>query len=101
VHRLRRVAVDTDRDAAWLRPSPRLLVLRRLEVAVGALVGAGVVAGLAGSTVGASVGAAAAAVVVVAGLVAERFVRRRFLAWGYAEREDDLLVRRGVLFSRL
>jgi membrane protein YdbS with pleckstrin-like domain len=28
-------------------------------------------------------------------------VRRRFASWGYAEREDDLLVRRGVLFSRL
>jgi hypothetical protein len=28
-------------------------------------------------------------------------VRRRFSSWGYAEREDDLLVRRGVLFSRL
>ena len=26
---------------------------------------------------------------------------RRFASWGYAEREDDLLVRRGVLFSRL
>lgn len=101
MHRLRRVAVDTDRDAAWLRPSPRLLVLRRLEVAVGALVGAAVVAGLAGSTVGASAGAAAGAVAVAAGLLVERFVRRRFLAWGYAEREDDLLVRRGVLFSRL
>jgi len=28
-------------------------------------------------------------------------VGRRFASWGYAEREDDLLVRRGVLFSRL
>ena len=28
-------------------------------------------------------------------------MRRRFASWGYAEREDDLLVRRGVLFSRL
>jgi membrane protein YdbS with pleckstrin-like domain len=27
--------------------------------------------------------------------------RRRFHAWGYAERQDDLLVRRGVMFSRL
>jgi membrane protein YdbS with pleckstrin-like domain len=25
---------------------------------------------------------------------------RRFRAWGYAEREDDLLVKRGVMFSR-
>ena len=27
-------------------------------------------------------------------------VRRRFEAWGYAEREDDLLLRRGVLVRR-
>ena len=38
---------------------------------------------------------------MIAGLAAERVVRRRFASWGYAEREDDLLVRRGVLFSRL
>ena len=28
-------------------------------------------------------------------------VSRRYRAWGYAEREDDLLVRRGVMFARL
>ena len=28
-------------------------------------------------------------------------MRRRFSAWGYAERDQDLLVRRGVLVSRL
>lgn len=27
-------------------------------------------------------------------------LRRQFRAWGYAEREDDLVVRRGVLFRR-
>ena len=27
-------------------------------------------------------------------------VQRRFAAWGYLEREDDLLVRRGVLVRR-
>ena len=35
------------------------------------------------------------------GAVAWVVVGRRFRAWGYAEREDDLLVRRGVMFSRL
>ena len=29
------------------------------------------------------------------------FVRRRCRAWGYLERHEDLLVRRGVMFSRL
>ena len=47
---------------------------------------AGVAAGLAG--------AALLGVVLVA-------TERRFRAWGYAEREDDLLVRRGVLVTRL
>ena len=38
---------------------------------------------------------------VVLGVIGVQVVSRRFQAWGYAEREDDLLVRRGVLFSRL
>jgi uncharacterized protein len=84
----------------WRRPSPRLLTLRRVQVAVvvvpltvvvavvlafeavwGAVLGAGVVLGL--------------------GVVAEWIARRRVRAWRYAEREDDLLVQRGLLFSRL
>jgi membrane protein YdbS with pleckstrin-like domain len=54
-----------------------------------------------GVYVGAVAGLACGGAVVVFAVVAERCVRRRFSAWGYAEREDDLLVRRGVLFSRL
>jgi len=62
-----------------------------------ALIAAGVVAALGHMTIGlACLGGA-----LVLGLAAERFVSRRFHAWGYAEREDDLLVRRGVMFSRL
>lgn len=49
----------------------------------------------------AALAAGAALLAVLAGLAAERVVGRRFSSWGYAEREDDLLVRRGVLFSRL
>ena len=74
--------------------------MRRLEVGVvTALVAAG--AGIIGSASSAWAGAIAAAVALAAGAVAEIFVRRRVRAWSYAEREDDLLVRRGVLFSRL
>jgi membrane protein YdbS with pleckstrin-like domain len=39
--------------------------------------------------------------VLVVGVLLERTLTRRFSAWGYLERADDLLVRRGVLFSRL
>lgn len=83
----------------WRHPSPRLLVLRRLEVGVPALavaIGLGITAALTSAWVGVGAGAA-----VVAGLAALPFVRRRWAAWGYAERADDLLVRRGVMFSRL
>ena len=38
---------------------------------------------------------------VVAGALLFRAMTNRFRSWGYAERDDDLLVRRGVLFSRL
>jgi membrane protein YdbS with pleckstrin-like domain len=94
------VSIEEAETSNWRRPSPRLLVLRRLEVAaiaLPALIFAGVVA-----TLGyAAVGLACLGGVLVLGLGAGRFVSRRFHAWGYAEREDDLLVRRGVMFSRL
>ena len=65
--------------------------------ALAALIVAGVIIAL-GHTI---VGLVCLAGALLAALFAERFVSRRFHAWGYAEREDDLLVRRGVLFSRL
>jgi hypothetical protein len=84
----------------WRTPSPRLLRLRRLEVAVPAVLVAIflVVVGAVSGSPGAYAGAAAAA---VAGLLLFPIVGRRYRSWGYAEREDDLLVRRGVLFARL
>ncbi len=84
----------------WRQPSPRLLHVRRLEVAAVTLVVAAI-AGVVGVLAFGGVGGAAAAVVLASGLVAETFVHRRVRAWGYAERDDDLLVQRGVLFSRL
>jgi membrane protein YdbS with pleckstrin-like domain len=88
------------RIESWRRPSPRLLVLRRLEVAAAAIAVLIVAGGLAGSGRELA-GLVCLGVALAGGLGAERFVSRRFRAWGYAEREDDLLVRRGVMFSRL
>jgi membrane protein YdbS with pleckstrin-like domain len=87
-------------EPAWRRPSPRLLTMRRVQVAVCGI-GAAVVlfAALVAATVTGAIVAAAAA--LAAGVVAQVFVARRVRAWGYAEREDDLFVKRGVLFSRL
>ncbi len=65
--------------------------------AVVAAVVLAVIGGLSGSTVAWGL---AAASLLLGGLL-ERLVSNRFRSWGYAERDDDLLVRRGVLFSRL
>ena len=84
----------------WRRPSPRLLAMRRVQVAVVAVPLAalvGVVLAFA-SVWGAVLGAGA---MLVLGAVAEWIARRRVRAWRYVEREDDLLVQRGLLFSRL
>lgn len=40
-------------------------------------------------------------VVAIAGGAVDLFLGRRVRAWAFAEREDDLLVRRGVLIRRL
>lgn len=84
----------------WRTPDPALLRLRRLLS--GLLLGlpALVLCVLVGLREGPAAGGATALValgLVVLQLVA---VERRFRAWGYAEREDDLLVRRGVLLQR-
>jgi len=85
----------------WRRPSPRLLTLRRVQVAVVVVPLAAVVAvvlSLGTAAWGAVLGAG---VVLALGGIAEWIARRRVRAWRYAEREDDLLVQRGLLFSRL
>jgi membrane protein YdbS with pleckstrin-like domain len=87
-------------QVGWLRPDPALLVLRR-RLALAAVGLPGLVAAVAlGLLTG--LAAAVAALLVVAGLtgVVLAVVERRVAAWGYAEREDDLLVRRGVLLRR-
>jgi hypothetical protein len=90
---------ETDR---WRGPSRRLLLLRRLEAGAAALVVAALLSALAlWQSWGTAVVAACAAVPLLAGLVGAFFLGRRFSAWGYTERDEDLLIRRGVLVSRL
>ena len=50
---------------------------------------------------GGAAGAAAAAVVAAGALLALWFARRRVRAWSYTERDEDLIVARGVLVRRL
>jgi membrane protein YdbS with pleckstrin-like domain len=87
-------------DDPWRHPDRGLLVVRRalaLVVAgVPTLVGAGLALWLAGPVEALAallVGLCALGLLLVA-------VERGWRAWGYLEREDDLLVRRGVLVRR-
>jgi uncharacterized protein len=82
-------------------PSPRLCQLRCVQVAAAALAAALLAGAGAGLAAGGPAGAAAVAVVVAAALVSLWFVRRRVRAWSYTERDEDLIVARGVLIRRL
>jgi membrane protein YdbS with pleckstrin-like domain len=88
-------------ELEWRRPSPRLLTLRRVQVAVVVVPLAAVVAALLALGTAAWDAVLGAGVVLGLGVIAEWIARRRVGAWRYAEREDDLLVQRGLLFSRL
>jgi membrane protein YdbS with pleckstrin-like domain len=84
-----------------MSPSPRLWRMRCAEVlvsggllAVAAGVGMGLLAGPAVAVV-------AVAVVLLGSLTALSFTRRRFRSWVYTERDEDLIVERGVMIRRL
>jgi uncharacterized protein len=88
-------------DPQWLSPSPRMWRARLAQLGLVAgvlIIAVGLVFGLAAS---ATAAAAGIAVVLVATAMVGVLFRRRYRAWGYAEREDDLLVRRGVMIRRL
>jgi membrane protein YdbS with pleckstrin-like domain len=74
--------------------------MRYTEVAVvgGMLLALGVLLSLVGPLWAT---ATVAGSMLVAVALALRFVHNRVRAWGYLERHDDLLVRRGVLLQRL
>jgi uncharacterized protein len=93
------MSAERDDGLSWQRPSPKLLRCRRIQVVVVTLPLA-VIAGLACSNVSAVVGAVGAVCVLVAGVLAERFLARRVASWGFAERNEDLMIRRGVMIRR-
>jgi membrane protein YdbS with pleckstrin-like domain len=89
-----------DGAPSWKGLSPRLRALRRWQVVavwLVALVVALPIPVAAGSTEAVAVIAGALS---AAGMLADVLVGRRFRAWGYAERAEDLLVKRGVMFRR-
>ncbi|HSZ46009.1 MAG TPA: PH domain-containing protein [Streptosporangiaceae bacterium] len=89
-----------DGDISWQRPSALLLRARRIQVGL-ATAPAALVGGVSGATASAVTGIVIAAAILAAGLAAERFLARRVAAWGFAERHEDLMVRRGVLVRHL
>ena len=86
---------------AWKRPSPRLRHVRHIEALAPTAAGAAAAAILLALEVSALAAIGGALAVLVAGAVLDVLLQRRVGAWGYLEREDDLLVRRGVLVCRL
>jgi membrane protein YdbS with pleckstrin-like domain len=84
----------------WRMPSPRFLWVHRWEAVVLTLA-AVLVFAVSGAASGSDVLLGLAIASVVAGAIAWSVAGRRYRSWGYAEREDDLLVRRGILFARL
>jgi hypothetical protein len=89
-----------DEPEEWRTPSRQLLTLRRLEVGGPALL-AGIGLAVVGAVSGSSAAYGFAVAALVLGAIALPVVGRRYRSWGYAEREEDLLVRRGVMFARL
>jgi membrane protein YdbS with pleckstrin-like domain len=75
--------------------------MRRAQVAASTLLALliAIVSGLASRS--AIVGGTVALAVVFAGFGLDLLLGRRVRAWGFAERDEDLLVRRGVMFRRL
>ena len=89
---------------SWTPVSPRLVALRRrvtLIVAIAVLVVGGLLLALFGAEPLAAWLAGLAAVVVPLAALSWRACARTVAAWGYTEREDDLLIRSGVLMRRL
>jgi hypothetical protein len=85
----------------WLHPSPKLGALRHCETlaaTVVVLLAICLPLALTGQHLAAGI---AAAVVLVAGTLTDVLLQRRVAAWGFCERADDLLVRRGLMVRRL
>lgn len=84
-----------------MAPSARLWRMRLTEASVAGAVLA-VAAGIcAGAGFSAGQGAVAAAAVVVAAVIAAVILRNRYRSWAYRERDEDLIVARGVLVRRI
>jgi hypothetical protein len=88
-------------EQVWLRPSPGLWRMRQAEVITLTAVGGALFGLIFLGAIGPLAGAISLAVVLVLGGMLSWFVRRRYRAWRYQERHEDLIVARGVMVERL
>jgi membrane protein YdbS with pleckstrin-like domain len=93
--------MTTAGEQVWLRPSPGLWRMRRAEVATVTVVLVLFFGVLFLSSHHVPAAVISVAVVVVLGALWAWFVRRRYRAWRYQERDEDLIVARGVMVQRL
>lgn len=92
---------DFDAGNEWLHPSPQFWRLRRAQGGIAAVIAtaaAGVVTGIFTLWWW---GLVVAAIVFCLALLALRALRRRVHSWQYLERDDDLMVERGLMVRRL
>src|ERR1700683_1873804 len=93
--------MTTPGEQVWLRPSPGLWRMRRAEVTSVTVVLALFFGLLFLAALGALAGVISVVVLAALGAVWTWFVRRRYRAWRYQERHEDLIVARGVMVQRL
>src|SRR5437764_13913955 len=88
-------------EPAPMSPSPRLWRMRCAEV-VTAVAGLAIVGGTgAGLAAGWAAGGPVVLGVLACGAAVLWFMRNRIRSWAYTERDEDLIVERGVLIRRL
>lgn len=92
---------DFDAGKEWLRPSPQLWRLRRVQGGVAAVIAIAAAGAVVGIYTEWWLGLVAAAVVFCLALLALRALRRRVHSWRYLECDDDLMVARGLMVRRL
>ena len=84
-----------------MSPSPRLWRMRCAEVIAGGAVAAVAAGTVAGLLAGPVLAIPVVAVVLLGGLGVLAFAHNRFRSWAYTERDEDLIVERGVMIRRL
>ncbi len=88
-------------ETQFHRPSPRMWTARQVSLLITGLplaVAALVPAWIFGH---ASAGVPVLVAELVIGVIEWAVLRGRYRSWGYLEREDDLIVRRGLLFRQI